>query len=238
MLTIKQKFQKVYTNRIWRYGTFLAIIAIILFYVGISLQQYFQTETPCTEALRADLARYPYRIALGNVIMDADGSHAEPLKGNIVYNNSFNQNPSPNGQHVAFLRTDDYAPVTQTRPPQYVLVTDFSWSPSGDQIAFGTHGSDGYPDIGSAAAEIYTANFDGANVKRIYFFLQSANPDRGSFDSTHRPAWSPDGHYIAFFLEKYHAGKYLMIVQTDGSAACVVTPVDTYDHDPIWTPSQ
>jgi Tol biopolymer transport system component len=96
-------------------------------------------------------------------------------------------------------------------------VTDYDWSPDGEQIAF----SDGY--------SIYTMNADGTNQQELRHGAQSLT-------ETHytAPVWSPDGSRLAF-IEYGSRGVVKIIDPSDAEHSInIVAPV--INPPIIWSP--
>ncbi len=106
---------------------------------------------------------------------------------------------------------DDYAPV---------------WSPDGRRIAFVSHLLTPFPtgDGGKLhflSSEIYAMNADGSDLTRL---TNNDLEDRN-------PAWSPDGHRIAFVSSPGHAHAWVSVMNADGSS---VTPLVS-GHEFAWS---
>lgn len=94
-----------------------------------------------------------------------------------------------------------------------------AYSPDGTLIAF-MSGRDGNN-------EIYVANADGSNVRRL-----TNNPANDS-----SPTWSPDGRAIAFVSNRATPTQpKLYIVNADGSGLYRVNIPDGYVDKPTWSP--
>ncbi len=93
------------------------------------------------------------------------------------------------------------------------------WSPDGRSIAFTSKRS--------GRSEVYVANADGSNVRRLI--------DAGS-DRTLNPAWSPDGRFIACYRERGDGADQVYVVRPDGSDARNVTNDAFNNVFPGWTP--
>ncbi len=91
------------------------------------------------------------------------------------------------------------------------------FSPDGKKIAF-VSSRDGN-------AEIYIANVDGTNLKRITF-----NP---SIDTS--PSWSPSGKEIAFTSDR-SGSPQIYIMDSDGANVRRISFEGTYNDSPAWSP--
>ena len=99
--------------------------------------------------------------------------------------------------------------------------SDATASPNGDKIAFvaaeGGH------------TEIFTANADGSNVKRLTSGTLSAD----------QPAWSPDGTRIAYRLSANYSPARIWVVNADGTNPRAITnDAPGEHHHPAWSPAQ
>jgi Tol biopolymer transport system component len=97
------------------------------------------------------------------------------------------------------------------------------WSRDGSQIAF--------QSIDGSASEIDIVPADGGPVRRL-----PAPPGT----SVAMPAWSPDGRWLAYILERQHAGALweLVVAPIDGSAPRSLLSLATYESlsTPSWSP--
>ena len=94
-----------------------------------------------------------------------------------------------------------------------------SWSPDGKKLAF-TSRTD-------TTLEIYTADRDGKNAKRLTF-------SKGY--KAFNPSWSPDGKTILYYLEKSDRKDQVHIIPSGGGSASNVTADTLHNIFPGWTP--
>jgi dipeptidyl aminopeptidase/acylaminoacyl peptidase len=94
-------------------------------------------------------------------------------------------------------------------------------SPNGDKLAFVA------PEGGHT--EIFVANADGSNVKRLTTGTLSAD----------QPAWSPDGMRIAYRLSANFSPARIWVMNADGTNQHAITNDTAGDHHhPAWSPRQ
>jgi TolB protein len=94
-----------------------------------------------------------------------------------------------------------------------------SWSPDGTRIAFWS--------TRDGNAEIYVANRDGSNVRRL-------TNNRGIDQS---PTWSPNGTQIAFVSDRTGQGApQIWVMGTDGLGLRKITS-ESYADRPTWSPA-
>lgn len=99
--------------------------------------------------------------------------------------------------------------------------SDATASPNGDKIAFVA--------VEGGHTEIFTANADGSNVKRLTSGTLSAD----------QPAWSPDGTRIAYRLSANYAPARIWVVNADGTNPHALTnDAPGEHHHPAWSPRQ
>ena len=139
---------------------------------------------------------------------------------------------SPNGQHIAFVRTidgdDDIYIVSRLKNGTWQDGTELTrltqhqtqdlspvWSPDSKTIAFVSYRDDN--------AEIYTMRADGSGQRRLTI--------NGADDLA--PVWSPDGERIAFVSYLYGPGE-IFVMGADGSTQLRMTNNDAEDNSPDW----
>ena len=99
--------------------------------------------------------------------------------------------------------------------------SDATASPNGDKIAFVA------PEGGHT--EIFVANADGSNVKRLTSGTLSAD----------QPAWSPDGTRIAYRLSANFSPARIWVMNADGTDVHAITnDAPGEHHHPAWSPRQ
>lgn len=95
---------------------------------------------------------------------------------------------------VSYLITDD---ARDTAP---------AWSPDGGRVAFMRRQHDHW--------EVYVVDADGRNLGRL---TDTPKKPGGQVGNSTSPAWSPDGHYIAFLTDR--TGKWeIWIMRANGAA--------------------
>jgi WD40-like Beta Propeller Repeat len=117
----------------------------------------------------------------------------------------------PDGLHVATINVDgtNETIITPGRFPD--------WSPDGTKIAF---------TLLDPNSEIYVMNSDGTDQTNL-------TNDPNSEDQL--PAWSPDGTKIAF-ARLASPGRYISVMDSDGSGRVDLTGPFTGDNLPEWQP--
>ena len=99
--------------------------------------------------------------------------------------------------------------------------SDATASPNGDKIAFVA------PEGGHT--EIFVANADGSNIKRLTSGTLSAD----------QPEWSPDGTRIAYRLSANFSPARIWVMNADGSNPHAITnDAPGEHHHPTWSPRQ
>jgi Tol biopolymer transport system component len=142
------------------------------------------------------------------VVGVSDGSFWEPLPSGSE--RSLAPDWSPAGGEVVYA--DVYGLFVQSTDGQarYQLTNNNKdinpvWSPDGGQVAFTRRQHDHW--------EIYVVDADGGNLKRL---SETPALPNGAAGNSVSPAWSPDGHHIAFLTDR--TGKWEMwVMGSDGS---------------------
>jgi Tol biopolymer transport system component/serine/threonine protein kinase len=162
-------------------------------------------------------------------IMEADGRNVRRLTNQNAYypawspdgkNILFASQPSGRGFHLFVVNADGTNPKELTKHDNKLGYAYPSWSPDGKKIAWSDH-------VGNAL-EVYTADADGKNAKRI---TKLGGMNR-------YPAWSSDGQRVVFHHSEGKAG-ILYVIGADGenlkSLLKDEAPVD--GGRPEWRPS-
>jgi TolB protein len=135
-----------------------------------------------------------------------------PDAGSIAYTSYRNRDGLPNIfiSHIYKGLLDQFpkAPEQTFQP---------SWSPDGTRIAFWS--------TRDGNAEIYVANRDGSNVRRL-------TNNRGIDQS---PTWSPNGTQIAFVSDRTGTPQ-VWVMGTDGLGLRKITS-ESYADRPTWSPA-
>ena len=116
------------------------------------------------------------------------------------------------------IRTVDAIPHSLI---QFGNTSDATASPNGDRIAFVA--------VEGGHTEIFTANADGSDVKRLTSGTLSAD----------QPAWSPDGTRIAYRLSANYSPARIWVINADGTNPHAITgDAPGEHHHPAWSPAQ
>jgi Tol biopolymer transport system component len=120
-----------------------------------------------------------------------------------------------------FKARDDGTGVTQlsTAPPERYDASP-AWSPSGDQLAFVSNRTGGFP-------EIWTMNSNGGAQRQV----------TGNACIDENPSWKPDGSEIVF--ERLCPGGTSDIFRRNLASGVEVAVTNTpdSDHQPVWSPT-
>ncbi|KTD73714.1 S9 family peptidase [Legionella tucsonensis] len=197
--------------------------------------------------------------AVSNIwVVSYDGKISKQLTTDKKYSSSLPK-WSPNGQWIAFLFEDDEATILQllNRQSGQIIkltnslydVSDFSWSPDSQNIAFIASKSkekdsknkpiviirylfkkdtEGY--LGEERTHLYRVEIQNKQIKLL---------TSGPYDEW-APAWSPNGDYIAFISKRgaepdrsYNSDVYV-ISNKPGSKAMQLTRISGGGMDPDW----
>ena len=181
-------------------------------------------------------------------VMDGDGG--SPV--NLTNDQAYNLSPtwSPDGQRIAFARTNSFGPgpiipgsnsedstdwdlwaidadggnlVQLTQGPSQDIRP--AWSPDGRRIAYAS-----IDEEDTFAADLWVMDADGSNLVQL-------TPDYTDADSTYalRPAWSPDGRRIAYsFIRDGNVDIWVM--DADGENPVNLTASSESESAPSWSP--
>jgi Tol biopolymer transport system component len=169
-------------------------------------------------------------------VMNADGTGLRQITrdGSIAIGPSF----SPDGKTILYwsdgglhtIATDGSQPPSRLGGPDW---RDAVYSPDGRSIAFSM--GQYAPDL-----HIFVARADGTDVKRLAHPTESRieRPGGGCF----RPAFTPDGKRILFFLESWpggptgHAKESLWEMDVDGGHPREIAGYGLFDDPLHWKP--
>jgi Tol biopolymer transport system component len=106
-----------------------------------------------------------------------------------------------------------------------------AWSPDGQRVAFAMNVVPGHPDYIDANHEIFVADLDGGEIRRLTHHE----------DLDTEPVWSPDGRQIAFTRwfdgvpESQGASRVFVVDLTSGDARELAAPQGS-SASPDWSP--
>jgi len=160
---------------------------------------------------------------------------------------------SPDGQQIAFVSSEVNVPCSPSPPcyeegctpmvteyhtylyvmnrdgtskrrliPQEGKIEAVAWSPTGEQILFTQYGA------------LWVINPDGSGL----FKVADALTEYRGRPYAAQPAWSPDGHRIAFVAPGIGPEHYpdIFVINADGSGLFNLTSDPAEDYQPVWSP--
>ena len=193
--------------------------------------------------------RIAFTTAFDIWVMDADGDNPVNLTSGQAYNLA--PSWSPDGQRIAFARTNSFGPGSiipgsngedSTDWDIWVIDADGSnlvqltqgprddtlpaWSPDGHRIAY-TSKEDTDTIFGY---EIWVMEADGSNLVQL-------TPDYAEADSVSasRPAWSPDGRRIAYD-SNLNGSADIWVMDANGDNPVNLTANPESEFSPSWSP--
>ncbi len=151
--------------------------------------------------------------------LEASGAQPDfPMRGTIGFSSL-----APRGWELYVTDLETLQSRRLTDHP--ALDYNASFSPDGGRIAFVSE-RDGN-------MEIYTIRADGSDLRRL----------TDDFALDDHPAWSPDGREIALVSTRQpadtpgRAWNGIYIMKEDGSGVKRLSPADTADYSPVWSPA-
>jgi Tol biopolymer transport system component len=169
------------------------------------------------------------------VVMASDGSDMQQVTADRAAQSSFRPTWAPDGERIAFLRSNAVASSSttrygdlfiidvdgkvETRLTRGKLVSGPAWSPDGQSIAvaIGTRGN-GVPTVPNT--DVYVLNVAAGMLKQL-----THTPT--TYESA--PAWSPDGSQLAF-------ARWKLQTAFDGKGAIYVMNADGSDERLLLAP--
>ena len=141
------------------------------------------------------------------IVDAASGAFVEPSTTSDV---SRTPDWSPDGTSIVYdgdrgLRVQSVDGKTFYDLTDDVKDTNPVWSPGGEQVAFTHRQHDHW--------EIYVVDRDGGNLTRL---TDTPSKPNGEVGNSVSPAWSPDGHHLAFLTDRTGAWE-IWVMRADGS---------------------
>ena len=137
---------------------------------------------------------------------------------------------SPDGNFVAFRSERDGGGIfvmgATGEAPRQLTTVGFNptWSPSGEEIVFATRAVRGPVGSAGASGKLWKVAVDTATTEEILFEGTAA-----------QPAWSPNGHRIAYWSIR-GSQRDIWTIPSDGGEPLAVTDDPAVDWSPVWSP--
>ena len=180
-------------------------------------------ESPSWSPDGAQIAYVQYTNSGSDIyIIDADGKNQKQITS--ADGGEWEPVWSPDGEQIAYSYEHGEIHVINTDGTNNQVIVssglfDYyspAWSPDGKKLAF-------LEASGGLSAELYIANIDASNFRKIV----------GRVDWASRPVWSPDGRAIAYGC--YAPDVQICVVKLDGTGMNVLTNENT-NGSPSWSP--
>jgi Tol biopolymer transport system component len=158
-----------------------------------------------------------------------DGSPAVARDGRIVFVSTRGGNPdlyvmNGDGRNVRRL-TNSASDGSGVAWDEALNLTEASWSPRGDRIAFDGRYMERGPPCPQHCANwrVLVVESNGGGLKEIA-------------RNARAPAWSPDGRRLAFKSDMNPVARTVTIARADGSRPIEVEAINS-DPGPVWSPA-
>lgn len=172
----------------------------------------------------AFMANLEAKAALYNISLDGSILEPIPTPNQVLDNRTVML--SPDGQRIAFVRTDGALAVINTDgSDERCLTCDIparaytpAWSPDGRRLAFAMSSPQ--------KTYLYLINVDGLQLTRLENAADATGAD---------PAWAPDGQRLVFASSRDGNGE-LYTINIDGTQLTRLTFTADNEAQPAWSP--